>query len=203
VRGPDAWAVMQGDGVENDGGGLLGQTHLFGHLVSHSGALQREVGIPRGRQKARVVKHGCGVEELLVDFGAGDDAQRQPEAERPPAVVEEHGRQPPGRGFLGASSEHGARRLQALRGNVGVAARVQVQRQSSSADDVSHVSCRQGAQQRASFGGAEPSAGVLHPGDGADLASARARAWLGAVVTVVRLAGDRGLLLKRDMTAPS
>ena len=78
--------------------------------------------------EAGVVKHGGGVEELLVDFGADDDTQCQPEAERPPAVVEEHGRQPTVRGLLGASSEHGARWLEALRRHEGVTAGVQVQR---------------------------------------------------------------------------
>ena len=39
------------------------------------GAFQREVGVPGRGQEAGVVKHGRGVQELLVDLGAGHDTQ--------------------------------------------------------------------------------------------------------------------------------
>ena len=55
-----------------------------------------------------------------------------------------------------------------------VAARVQVQRQTGAADGVSQVRRRQGAQQLAPFGDAEPPERVLCPGDGAESGGAPA-----------------------------
>lgn len=113
------------------------------------------------------MKHGCGVQELLVDVVVEEDAQRQSEPERPPAVVKERGRKPACRRILGAASEHRPGWVEAFRRHVRAPARVHMQRESSSADEVAQMGGGERPQQFAAFSRGEPATGVLHPGGGA------------------------------------
>ena len=157
---------MHRDGGQQGVGGGGREPDIFGDNPGQARRGEGEVGVAGGVHQAGVVQERTRVQQLGVDVRAVELAQGATEDVGAVAVVQQRdGKDVPG-ALLGGSGQHAGGRGEAVRRQVGVAARVDTEGEPEPSDRVLDVSPGQRPQQRPAFGGGEPARGALHPARG-------------------------------------